>query len=78
MNLLQEILNTPDDTDIGYFVEVVLRYPDNLKEKTDNFPFCPENKIFQKDKFIDYMKKIKPENYTKAKCLICDLSDKKN
>ena len=46
MNWLEEILNTPDDSDIGYFVEFDLKYPDNIKEKTKNFPFCPENKIF--------------------------------
>ena len=43
MNWLEEILNTPDGSDIGYFVEVDLKYPDNIKEKTKNFPFCPEN-----------------------------------
>ena len=31
---LDEILNTPDDADIGYFVEVDLKYPHNIKEKT--------------------------------------------
>ena len=39
MNKLQEILNTPDDSDTGYFIEVDLRYPDRIKEKTKNFPF---------------------------------------
>ena len=43
-NWLEEILNTPDDSDIGYFLENDLMYPDNIKEKTKNFPFCPENK----------------------------------
>ena len=77
MNKLEEILVTPDDSDIGFFIEVDLRYPDNIKEKTKNFPFCPENKIFLKDTYNDYMKKIKPKNYTKAKKLICDWTDKK-
>ena len=27
---LENILNTPDDSDIGYFIEVDLKYPDNL------------------------------------------------
>ena len=44
MNWLEKFFNTPDDSDIGYFVEVDLEYPDNMKEKTKNFPFCPENK----------------------------------
>ena len=37
---LEEILNTPDDNEIGYFIEVDLRYPDNIKEKTKNSPFA--------------------------------------
>ena len=41
---LNDILNTPDDSDIGYFIEVDLIYPDNIKEKTKNFPFAPMNK----------------------------------
>ena len=58
---LEEILNTADDSDFGYFLEVDLKYPDNIK-KTKNFPFCPENKKFNPDKYNDYMKKIKPKN----------------
>ena len=42
---LDDILNTSDDSEIGYFVEVDLKYPDNIKEKTKYFPFCPENKF---------------------------------
>ena len=41
---LEVILNTPDDIDIGYFIEVNLKYPDNIKEKTKNFPFAPVKK----------------------------------
>ena len=76
-NWLDKILNTPDDSDIGYFLEVDLKYPDDIKEKTKNFPFCPENKKIDPDKYNDYMKKIKPKNYTKSKKLICDRTDKK-
>ena len=78
MNWLEEILKTPDDSDIGYFVEVDLKYPDDIKEKTKIFPFCPENKIIPKDKYNDYMTKIQPKNYTKSKKLICNWTDKKN
>ena len=41
---LEDILNTPDDSDIGYFVEVDLIYPDNIKEESNHFPFAPDNK----------------------------------
>ena len=77
-NWLDKILNTPDDNEIGYLLEVDLKYPDYIKEKTKNFPFCPENKKIDPDKYNDYMKKIKLENYTKSKKLISDWTDKKN
>ena len=55
---LEDIINTPDDSDIGYFVEADLMYPDNIKEKTKKFPFVPVNKKINPDKFSDYMKEL--------------------
>ena len=75
---LEDILNTPDDSDIGYFVEVDLKYPDSIKEKTKNFKFAPVNKKIDPENFSDYMKEILPDTYTQNKKLICDFSDKKN
>ena len=72
-----KILNTPADSDIGYFVEVDFKYSDNIKEKTDDFPFCPEKNVIPNDKYNDYMKKIKPKNCAKAENLLCDWTDKK-
>ena len=74
---LEDILNTPDDSDIGYFIEVDLIYPNNKKEKTKNFPFAPVNKKIIADKFSDYMREIKPDTYIQTKKMICDWSDKK-
>ena len=37
MNKLEESLNTPDDSDIGYFIGVDSTYPDNIKEKNQEF-----------------------------------------
>ena len=67
---LNDILNTPDDSDIGYFVEVDLNYPDNIKQKTKHFPFAPVNKKNNPDDFSDHMKEIKPDTYTQNKKLI--------
>ena len=75
---LEDVLNTPDDDDIGYLIEVDLKYPDNIKEKTKNFPFAPVNKKIDPENFNEYMKSIKPDNYTPSKKSICDCSDKKN
>ena len=40
-NNLEDSLNTPAESDIEYYVEVNLLYPDNVEEKK-NFPLCPE------------------------------------
>ena len=41
---LEDIIKTPDDSDIGYFFEVDLKYPDKIREKTKHFPFAPQHK----------------------------------
>ena len=40
---LEDIMNTPDGSRIGYFIEVDIKYPDETKLETEFFPFCPEN-----------------------------------
>ena len=42
---LEDILNTPDDSDIGFFIEVDSIYRDEIIEKTKNFPFAPEKNL---------------------------------
>ena len=61
MNWLEKILNTPVDSDIGYFFGFDLGYPGIMKEKTKSFPFRPENKVIPTDKHNDYMQKMKPK-----------------
>ena len=58
---LEDILNTPDDSDIEYFIEVDLTYPDKIKEKAKNFPFASVNKKINSDNINDCMKEIKPD-----------------
>ena len=74
---MEDILNNPDDSDFGYFIEVDLKYQDNIKQKK-NFPFAPLNKKTIPYDFSDYMKEIKPDIYNQTKKVICDWSDKKN
>ena len=64
---LEDILNNPDDSNIGYFIEVDLTYPNIIKEKTKNFPFTPLNKKINPNKFSDFMKEIKPDFYIQTK-----------
>ena len=63
----KDILNTPDESRIGYFVDVVLSYPNNIRQKTTHSPFAPENKKFDLDGFSDYMKIIKPDTCAQTK-----------
>ena len=48
MNKLEEILNTLDDSDTGYFVKVDLENPNNKKEKQRVFLFVLQIKFFIK------------------------------
>ena len=59
---LEEILNTPDDSDIGYFSEVDLRIPYIIRQKTKKCPLVLEKKIISKDDFKGYMNEIKPKS----------------
>ena len=74
---LEDISNISDDKEVGYFVGVDLKYPDGIKQKTKNFPFCPENKFSPQDTFTKYMKKMKQDSYAKCKKLVCDWTDTK-
>ena len=75
---LEDILSTPDDSDIGYFVEVDLKPLGKRKEKTKHFPFALVNKKINPADFSYYMKEIIPDTSTQNKKLICDWSDKKS
>ena len=69
---LEDLLNTPDDSDTGYFIDFDLTYPDNIKEKTKLSPFAPENEKTNPDNFTTYMNRNKPITYTQTKKTICD------
>ena len=66
-NVCLDILNAPDDSDIGYFIEVDLKSSNIIKKKTRNFPFARVNKICSQDKFIAYIEKTKPGTYISNK-----------
>ena len=67
---LNEILNTPGNSGNGYFLEVDLKHPYSIRQKTKNFPFCPENKSISKDEFHDYLNRIKTKIYISQNKLI--------
>jgi len=40
---LDEVLETSDENDEGYILEIDLRFPDEIHDKLKEFPPCPEN-----------------------------------
>jgi hypothetical protein len=79
---IEQILNTHIDNDIGYFVECDLHYPNHIKFRTKNFPFCPIKRKPTKEELSDYQLALLPKDregnpkvpsYEK---LICDHNDK--
>ena len=78
VNKLGEIIITPDDSDVEYFIDFDLGYPNNIKEKTKNFPFCPENKVVPKDTNKFYLKKYNLRIIQNPKKFTFDWTDKKN
>ena len=44
MDNMEDILNTKDDRDCGFFAEVDLKYSDEPKQRTKIFPLAPETK----------------------------------
>ena len=77
MNEIKEnIFNTPDDNEFGYFVECNLEYPAEIKEKTKNFPFCPYQTKADPDLFSAYMNNVNQPNYKPTSKLMCDVTNK--
>ena len=51
-NKLEEKLKNPDESDTGYFVEVDLKYPDNVKEKAKISHLLRKIELFLKIKIL--------------------------
>ena len=77
MNEIKEdIFNTPDDNEFGYFIECNLEYPAEIKEKTKNFLFCPYQTKADPNLFSGYMNNINQPNYKPTSKLMCDVTNK--
>ena len=67
---LDDILNTPHNSNFAYFLQVDLSCPDEIKDKTKKIPFAPE--IGPQAKFSKPVKYIKPSICRKNEKLVCD------
>ena len=74
---LQQILDTPADADVGFFVEVDLLYPKELHDTHNGLPLAPEKRQIMPQWLSAYAKSfgLKPNKVPK---LIETLFDKKN
>jgi hypothetical protein len=79
---IEEVLNTSDDNDAGYILEVDLHIPDEIHDKLKEFPPCPELITPDVNMFSDYQKKLMTKNKTKISKKntksVPHLMDKKN
>ena len=49
-------MNTPDDADYGYYLQVDLKYPDHIKEHTKNLPLAPLTRKIDETELSDYQR----------------------
>ena len=83
---LDEILQTPDDSDEGHTIEVDLHFPPEIHDKLKEYPPCPENLDPKLEWFSEYQmevatqcKAIKENGKYSATCkLIPHLFDRPN
>ena len=72
---LEDISNTPNESNVGFFVEVDLNFSDNIKKNKKLYSFSNEQKANISD-FTEYVKSNKPKSYRPHDKLICDWYDK--
>ena len=53
---LEQILNTDDNNETGYILEVDLTFPQEIHEQLKEFPVCPENTIIKNEWLTDFSK----------------------
>ena len=75
-SFINKVLNTHDCNNTGYVLIVDIIYPNNIKYKSKNFPFCPENKTINPDNYTEYLRDHAPQPNRPTSKLICDQTDK--
>ena len=56
---LEQVLNTPTDSPIGYILEVDLTYPHNIRDLHRDFPLAPTKEIVPDEWFSTYQRELK-------------------
>lgn len=78
---LTKVLNTPDDSKIGYICEVDLQTPEHLHDYMNDFPLAPSKETIPLDKLSPFQINLLKElncTYKPTEKLIASLEPKKN
>lgn len=75
---LREFMEIPEDSPIGYFIEVDCHCPQKLHQRFSDYPLLPETKTVDSDMIKSLNLKSSLEIDTVNQKLICDLTPKKN
>ena len=75
---LEEILATPNDSDVGYIVDVDLDYPDELHDAHSDYPLAPSKEEIPDEWLSDYQRELLKSKRPKTKKLVQTLNPKKN
>ena len=59
---IQEILDTPDNASVGYFVEVDLSYPPGFHDDHRDLPLVPTKNIVEEEWFEEYQLNLKEQH----------------
>uniref|UniRef100_UPI003D0B846D hypothetical protein n=1 Tax=Sulfurimonas sp. TaxID=2022749 RepID=UPI003D0B846D len=70
------ILDLPDDGEYGYFFVCDLKYPDEIKFRSKNLPYCPEHKTVKFEELSSYQQQFE-EALKPTEKLILTQYDKK-
>ena len=76
-----DVMSINEKSDVGYILEVDLKYPDELHELHNDYPLAPEKLAISYDMLSDYCKKIADEYEIKVgdvEKLIPNLGNKSN
>ena len=74
--IVEDLLEIPDDNEYGFFIECDLEYPVDIKEKTKNFLLCPYQTKADPHLFTLYMNSVNQPNYKLTSKLMCDVTNK--
>ena len=71
-----DILNVPEDSELGYIIEVDLEYPKELHDKHNLYPLAPEHVQFDDDILSPFQRKYFPSIRGSVRKLVPNLHSK--